>query len=609
MFKDIKNEIFKLSKIIKNIKQGIKLIPQGDQKNSLKLGSLIILASLLPLLQAWLAKQIIDSILTSIKLHFPITEALYRASPYLLLEFFLIFVSLAVSLRRNLLEELLNQRLKYSVQSKVIRKSMSLELKHFETAEFYNGLLNATRNSSQGPSTIIQQSFHLIQNVISLSTSLVLLFLFNPWMAVVLFFGTIPAIRIQARYSQLSFRIQSGRAQESRTLNYIEHLLTDGNSAKEIRLFNLGEYLFQKYSSLFWKTYHEDISLAKLRIKKSLIWGLLSLATYYLSFAYIILKTLQLELSLGQMTFYLALFQQCQMTSQHLLSNLSKIYESGLFLDNLFKFLELPLRKPLFTKENLNSFSEMKNRTIEFQNVGFQYPKSNQWILRHLNLVIKPGEILALVGSNGAGKSTLIKLLTGLYEPTEGKVLYQGRDLKVLNSVDFYKKFGIIFQDFVRYHFSLRENIGFGELSTLEQDKRIQDAASLSGADQIADRFPFSFDTPLGPEFADGCDLSVGQWQKVALARALIRESQILVLDEPTSSLDVGSEADFLKTLKKIAVGKMVILISHRASAVKIADRIAILEQGKILKVGTHLELTQSQNKDSLGFSNEIHVF
>jgi ATP-binding cassette subfamily B protein len=317
--------------------------------------------------------------------------------------------------------------------------------------------------------------------------------------------------------------------------------------------------------------------------------GLVATLGFYGSYAWIVWRTVQGAITLGDMTLYLALFRQGQSVFQSILGAMGKIYENNLFMANFYDFLEIEPR--LESAAGLRPPPARIVHGVEFRGVGFRYPESDEWVLRGIDLVIRPNEKIALVGHNGAGKTTLIKLLSRLYDPTEGSILLDGADLREIDPVAWRQKIGVIFQDFVRYHLPARENIGFGQIEAVSRMDRIVEAARKSDAHALIEELPQGYDTTLGRWFRDGHELSVGQWQRIALARAFMRDAEILVLDEPTASLDAATEYEIFRHFQELTEGKMAILISHRFSTVRMAHRIVVLQGGRIGEIGSHDEL------------------
>jgi ATP-binding cassette subfamily B protein len=366
-------------------------------------------------------------------------------------------------------------------------------------------------------------------------------------------------------------------------------LLTDYNAVKEIKLFGLGEPLLGRYANLFWKFVSEDRAIAQKRSLASLGWGMLATLTYYSSYAWIVWRAVGGAITLGDMTLYLGIFRNSQNLFESIFYGLSELYENGLFMSNLFAFLELKPQMVIATRPR--PVPEEIRYGIEFRNVSFKYDGHDEWALRDVSLCIHPCEKIALVGPNGAGKTTLIKLLTRLYDPTEGQILLDGIDLREYDLGDLRQHIGVIFQDFVHYHLSAAENVGFGQIEALDDRPRIVRSAEKSGAHSVITALPEGYETTLGRWFSKGRDLSGGEWQKIALGRAFMRDCQVLVLDEPTAALDAENELRVFQQFRELTSDKMAVLISHRFSTVRMADRIFVIEQGHITEQGTHPEL------------------
>jgi ATP-binding cassette, subfamily B, bacterial len=440
-----------------------------------------------------------------------------------------------------------------------------------------------------------------------LASFAVLMLRFSPWLVAILLATSIPAFIAETRYSERGFRLLTRRAPETRQVNYLSRLLTEDTAAKEIKLFNLGGTLLERYKRLFDKFFQEDKSLALRRAGAGFGLGLIATLGFYGSYAWIVWHTVQGKISLGDMTLYLTIFRQGQSTFQSILSAIGNIYENNLFMANFFEFLELQPRMKLAAQQR--RLSNPLRGGIEFRNVGFRYPGSDQWALRAVNLIIRPGEKIALVGHNGAGKTTLIKLLSRLYDPTEGHILIEGIDISELDPLELQQRIGVIFQDFVRYHLPVRENIGFGQIDAIGDFDRIAGAARKSGASAVIEELPAGYETMLGRWFHDGHELSLGQWQKIALARAFMREADILVLDEPTASVDARTEYEIFQNFKALTERKMAILISHRFSTVRMADRIAVIEEGHVTELGTHEELLRREGTYAQLFSMQAEGY
>jgi ATP-binding cassette subfamily B protein len=577
--------------ITRNVPAAFRLVWQSDWRIAIGMALVTLLASLIPVTQAYIAKLIVDDVVQSLASGLAVEAGLRLVLPLLLAEFGLITLGAVLGQGRTLLEHVLHAKLSHHINTDIIRKALALELHFFEDPAFYDKLQNARREADYRALSIINGGFMLVQNAITLASFAVLLLAFNPLIALLLFGATIPSFIAQTRYSRLFFRLLTWRAPESRRMSYLEQLLTVDSSAKEVKLFGLGEPLLKRYDDLFWKFYREDERLARRRSFISLMWGMLASGSYYIAYAWIVYRALSGTITLGDMTLYLTLFRQSQGTFQSLFTGISGLYESALFMDNLFSFLNLAPTMPVAA--NPSPMPQVIRQGLEFRHVSFRYPDRQEWALRDVNLLIRPGEKLALVGANGAGKTTMIKLLTRLYDPTEGQILLDGVDLRDYDLEELHQKIGVIFQDFVRYQTTLRENIGYGQIGALDDEARILDASERGGADAVVAELPDGYETMLGKWFDKGHELSGGQWQKVALGRAFMRDGEVLVLDEPTSALDAEREYEIFQRFRELTEGKIAVLISHRFSTVRMADRIAVLEGGQISELGTHVELLE----------------
>jgi ATP-binding cassette subfamily B protein len=565
---------------------------QANRWATLGLGFLTLAGALLPASQAWVGKLIVDGVVAAIQQNAD-PEQVRSVFFYLIIELVLFLVSAGLSQARRLIQQLIQLQLANRIRGEIIRKALNLDLAFFEHPDFYDRLQNARRESGYKPVDLINDTFLIVQNTITLISFALLLLRFSPWLVIILLVTSIPAFIAETRFAEEGFRLLTRRAPETRQINYLSRLLTEDTSAKEIKLFNLGDTLLMRYMSLFEKFFQEDKSLALRRAVAGFSLGLVATLGFYGSYAWIVWQTVHGTISLGDMTLYLTIFRQGQTTFQGILSGVGNIYENSLFMANLFDFLSIAPQMALPVRTQ--KLTVPLRRGIEFRGVGFRYPDSEEWALRDINLQIRPGEKIALVGPNGAGKTTLVKLLSRLYDPTEGTILMDGIDIRELDPVDLRQKIGVIFQDFVRYHVPARENVGFGQIDSLEKMEQIMEAARKSGAHPIIEDLPEGYETMLGRWFHGGHELSVGQWQKIALARAFMRDAEILVLDEPTASLDAETEYEIFRRFQELAVGKMAILISHRFSTVRMADRIVVIQEGRIAEIGSHHDLLKQE--------------
>ncbi len=574
---------------LRNTPEAFRLVWTASRRAALAGVGLTIVAAGLPAAQAWAGKLIIDSIVAATRQGMAPLAGLRYVLPYLLLEFALLLISSVTGQVRSLSDRMLQSQLTNHVNSLMIRKAISLDLQFFEDPVFYDMLQNARRQADTSALAIVNATLQMLQQVITLVSLMALLIRFSPWLAVVVFLSAIPAFLSQSQYAERAFRAISRRAPEARLLNYLEMLLTGNDTVKEVKLFGLGEPLLQRYQELFTRFYQEDLAIARRRTFAGLGWGMLSNLVYYASYAWIVLRTVAGFITLGDMTMFLSIFRQSQGSIRSLLDSLNRLYESNLYLDNLIGYLKL--QPVLVSSQDGLIVPAPIRQGIEFRHVSFSYPGSDAEVLHDVSFHIRPGEHIALVGLNGAGKTTLVKLLTRLYDPTAGQILLDGVDLREYDLNSLYRRFGVIFQDFVRYQFTVRENIGFGQVDALDDLGRIRDAANRGGASPIIEGLPQGYDTMLGRRWEKGQELSGGQWQKIALARAFMREAEVMVLDEPTSALDAEAEYEVFRRFGELMDGRIAVLISHRFSTVRMADRIVVLSAGRVIELGSHAEL------------------
>ena len=487
---------------------------------------------------------------------------------------------------QSLLRALMGQR----VNVLILEKALTLDLRQFEDSEFYDKLTNARREASVRPLSLVNRTFGLVQNALSLITYGVLLVNFSVWAVIILILAAMPVFIAETRFAGEAFRLFSWRASETRQQHYLENLLAREDFVTEVKLYQLGEMLLGRYRNLFDQLYGEDRDLTLRRGLWGYLLSLVSTGAFYVAYAWIVLETVLGKISLGDMTLYLAVFRQGQSTFSNALTSIGGMYEDNLYLSNLYDFLEEKVPKS-YGKATIGLNSQ---DGIRFENVSFTYPGSSKPALTNISLHLKPREKLAIVGENGSGKTTLIKLLTRLYTPDSGRIFLDGLDLQEWDVDVLRRRIGVIFQNFVRYQFTVGENIGVGDVEHLENKTRWQTASEKGMAQSFIDQLPQSFQTQLGRWFKGGQELSGGQWQKIALSRAFMRsQADILVLDEPTSAIDAQAEFEIFNHFRAITQNQMVLLISHRFSTVRMADKILVIENGEVIEQGTHEELLQ----------------
>jgi ATP-binding cassette, subfamily B, bacterial len=475
-----------------------------------------------------------------------------------------------------------------------MRHSATLDLEQFENAELYDKLERA-RRQTVGRIGLFTLLLATIQDVITLVTLGAALAVYVPWLLVLLVVAVLPSLLGETHFASLGYSLLYSWTPERRQLDYLRYIGASDVSAKELKLFGLSDYLVGRYDRLSREFYDANKALAVRRSLVSTLLAAVGTLGYYGAYAVIIYLTVIGYRSpaglftIGVLTFLAGSFRQSRDLIQRVLLSLSQVYEQSLYLDDLFTFLELePRIRPLPGGRQVPSPIRIG---FAFEEVGFKYPGAEQWAVRGLTFTLAPGERLALVGENGAGKTTLVKLLARLYDPTEGRILLDGVDLREYDVDSLRRNVGVIFQDFVRYDFLLKENIAVGDIARLNQDPLIRTAAQRSLADTVAARLAGGFEQMLGRRFEGGVELSGGEWQKVALGRAYMREAQLLILDEPTAALDARAEYEVFLRFSELTQGKMAVLISHRFSTVRMADRILVLRGGELVEQGTHQAL------------------
>ncbi|WP_016914719.1 ABC transporter ATP-binding protein [Vreelandella stevensii] len=576
----------------------LRLVWETSRWMMLGLALCTLVAGVLPAVAAYVGQLIVDGVLAAMEAY-QATEApsLWEAITPVLglvaLEGAIIaLIALAqrgLSAQQALLRALLGQK----VNVMILEKAGKLSLGQFEDSELYDKLTRARREASTRPLALVTKTFGLLQNAISLVSFGVLLVQFSPWALLILVAGALPVFISEAKFSGDAFRLFRWRSPQTRMQMYLETVLAREDSIKEVKLFGLEPLFLQRYRAIFQQLFAEDRRLTLRRESWGFVLGLLGTLTFYAAYGWVVVETIAGALTLGQMTMYLMVFKQGQSALSASLTAISGMYEDNLYLSNLYEYLEQP------TEGESGHLTQgvQPGDGLRFEQVSFAYPGGGE-VLHDISLHLAPGSSLALVGENGSGKTTLIKLLTRLYRPTQGRILLDGSDLNDWDSQALRARVGVIFQDFVRYQLSVGENLGVGDIQAFDDAQRWQQAAEEGLADPFIQRMPDGYQTQLGRWFKNGQELSGGQWQKVALSRAYMRqEADILVLDEPTAAMDAAAEADVFARFREHSRNKMTILISHRFSTVRSAEQIIVIDQGRIIERGTHESLLADKGR------------
>jgi ATP-binding cassette, subfamily B, bacterial len=570
-------------------RRALALVWTTSRALSIAFALLTLLAGVFPAAIAYVGALIVDAVVAAIQSTAADHAARTSHALWLVAAEGLLVAGLAGAQRGlSLCQSLLRAQLGQRVNVMILEKALTLDLAHFENSEFYDKLTRARREASSRPLSLVVRTFGLAQNAVSLLSYATLLIQFSAWAVLVLVLAGLPAFLAEAKFSGAAFRLFLWRSPETRMQLYLETLLAREDHVKEIKLFGLGPLFLQRYRDIFRKLYAEDRDLTIRRDTWGFFLGLIGTAALYSAYAWIALSAIARAITLGQMTMYLMLFRQGQSAVSAILSAISGMYEDNLYLSTLYDYLETPVEAAPGTTVH----GPRPDDGIRFEHVGFTYPGAESPTLVDVTLHIRPGESLALVGENGSGKTTLIKLLTRLYQPTAGRILLDGQDLREWDEAALRDRIGVIFQDFTRYQLLLGENIGAGDVSHFNDEARWQEAGEKGMATSIVESLPAGYRTPLGKWFNEGRELSGGQWQKIALSRAFMRSrADILVLDEPTAAMDAAAEATIFEHFRALTHDRIAILISHRFSTVRMADQIVVLQEGRIVEHGSHDEL------------------
>jgi len=570
---------------LNNLPAFFKLVWQTSPTFTIINALLRLLRSAMPVALLYVGKLIIDNVVTLSRHHDTNTSHLWQLVG---LEFALAILTDGLSRATTLVDALLGDLFSNYTSVKIMEHAAILDLDQFEDSVFYDKLERA-RQQTIGRTMLLSQVMAQVQDLITMGFLAAGLMAFNPWLIILLLIAIIPAFLGESYFNDQSYALTRGQTPERRELDYIRYLGASDETAKEVKIFDLSGFIIDRFRQLSGKFYLDN---KRLSIKRSL-WGtffaMMGSMGYYAAYVVIIIKAVDGSVTIGMLAFLAGSFRQLRSLLEGILSRFTSVSQGAIYLRDFFEFFDIkPKIKPA---ANPLPFPKVIQQGFVFEDVGFKYANSDRWANRHLSFTLHPGEKLALVGENGAGKTTLVKLLARLYDPTEGRILLDGNDLRDYDLTDLRLNVGIIFQDYLRYQMTFAQNIAVGNISQIDNRPLIEAAAKQSLADILAAKLPDAYDQQLGKRFAQGVELSGGEWQKVALARAYMRNAQLLILDEPTSALDARAEYAVFERFAELTKGRSAVLISHRFSTVRMADRIVVLEKGELIEIGSHQEL------------------
>ena len=569
----------------------LRLVWQISPAMTLGSAGLRLVRAGVPVSLLWVGKLIIDEVVrlagSGAGLD-PTSEAFAYLWSLVLLELGLALLADLLGRATALLDSLLGDLFTNETSVRLMRQAARLDLQHFEDAAFYDKLERARRQTT-GRIVLLSQVLGQAQDLVTTLSLAVGIIVLAPWLILLLTLALVPAFLGEAHFNGQSYSLMYQWTPERRELDYLRYVGASDQTAKEVKIFGLSSFLTDRYAALAGQLYDANKHLAMRRAAWGGVLAAVGSLGYYVAYAVIIWRTVSGQFSVGDLTFLAGSFRQLRGLLEGMLQRFTTIAERALYLQDLFDFFEI--EPAIRTPEAPRPFPEPMQDGLTFEHVSFRYPGTERWVLEDLSFTLRPGETLALVGENGAGKTTITKLMARLYDPTEGRILLDGHDLREYDPEAVRRNLGVIFQDFVRYHMTAADNLAVGRIEARQDRPRLQRAAQRSLASEVIGQLPEGYDQMVGRRFKGGVDLSGGEWQKVALGRAYLREAQLLILDEPTAALDARAEYEVFERFAELTEGRAAVLISHRFSTVRMADRILVVEDGRLRESGTHEEL------------------
>ncbi|MEP7252067.1 MAG: ABC transporter ATP-binding protein [Ginsengibacter sp.] len=576
---------------LKNLPRFFKMVWQTNHWYTIINAVLRLIRSAIPVAILYVGKLIIDEVIALSKGSAGDHTFLWQL---VIAEFALAILSDALSRAILLFDGLLGDLFSNYTSVRIMEHADTLDLDQFEDSAFYDTLERA-RQQTVGRTILLSQVLTQVQDIITMAFLSAGLMAFNPWLILLLLVAIVPAFLGESYFNDRSYALTRGQTPERRELDYMRYLGASDETAKEVKLFSLSKFLVDRFKTLSNKFYFDNKKLSTRRAIWGTFFALLGSAGYYTAYIVMIMKTVDGALTIGTLTFLAGSFRQLRSLLENILSRFTSVSQGAIYLRDFFDFFEI--QPKIKVSQQPVPFPVPILQGFTFEDVGFKYHNSEKWANRHISFTLKAGEKLALVGENGAGKTTLVKLLARLYDPTEGRILLDGINLQEYDIRDLRHNIGIIFQDYLRYQMSFAQNIAVGNIDEQNNRRLIELSAEKSLANVLANKLPLQYDQALGRRFNNGIELSGGEWQKIALARAYMKEAQLLILDEPTSALDARAEYEVFQRFAELTKGKSAVLISHRFSTVRMADRILVLDKGEQIEMGSHEELLEQNGR------------